>query len=119
MCLELENAQEMIASVMSQRAAAEADAENARAAASRDISALTARVSELAAHLEAECTENATASARLKELASDNRSLQVKFLPPFPRISVRLTYIPGSCSLMHLENSVNTKQHRESFIEAW
>lgn len=83
MCLELENAQESIASVLSQRAAAEADAVNARAAAGREISALTVRVEELAAHLEASCAENASLSARLEELAGDNMSLQVDCLPHF------------------------------------
>ena len=77
MCLELENAREAVTSVMSQRAADAADAAAARAAAGREISALTGRAEELAAHLEAACSENAALSTKLKELAADNASLQV------------------------------------------
>ena len=77
MCLELENAREAVTSALSQRAVAAADAESARESAGREISALTARAEELAAHLETACNENSILSAKLRDLLTDNTSLQV------------------------------------------
>lgn len=77
MCLELENAREAVTSALSQQAVAAAEAESARESAGREISALIARAEELAAHLEAACNENSILSAKLRDLLTDNASLQV------------------------------------------
>lgn len=103
--MELENAQESIESALSQRAAAEADAKNARTAAGREIFALTTRVEDLAAHLEAACTENASLSARLEELAVDNTSLQVSPCHQFILVTM-LSIVLKSCTQMLLRSVV-------------
>lgn len=77
MCLQLENAQDAVASALRQRTADAANDRAAREAADRQAVAAAARAAELAAHLEAACDDNAALSAQLKALSVDNASLQV------------------------------------------